>query len=60
MTVLTKLEIQNVTKLDMLKGFWQVPLTDIAKEVSAFANPNGLYKYKVMPFGMKISPATFK
>ena len=42
-----------VTKFDLLKGFWQVPLTDRAKEVSAFATPNGLYQYKVMPFGMK-------
>ena len=32
-----------VTNFDLLKGFWQVPLTDKAKEVSAFATPNGLY-----------------
>ena len=49
-----------VTKFDLLKGFWQVPLTDRAKEVSAFASPNGLYQYKVMPFGMNNSPATFQ
>ena len=49
-----------VTKFDLLKGFWQVPLTDRAKEVSAFATPNGLYQYKVMLFGMKNSPATFQ
>ena len=49
-----------VTKFDLLKGFWQVPLTDKAKEVSALATPNGLYYYKVMPFRMKNSPATFQ
>ena len=49
-----------VTKFDLLKGFWQVPLTDRAKEVSAFATPNGLYQYKVLTFGMKNSPATFQ
>ena len=49
-----------VTKFDLLEGFWQVPLTERAKEVSAFATPNGLYKHKVMPFGMKNSPATFQ
>lgn len=49
-----------VTKFDLLKGFWQVPLTDHAKEISAFATPEGLYQYKVMPFGMKNSPATFQ
>lgn len=48
------------TKFDLLKGFWQVPLTDRAKEVSAFVTPSGLYQYKVMPFGMKNSPATFQ
>ena len=32
-----------VTKFDLLKGFWQVSLTDRAKEVSAFATPNSLY-----------------
>ena len=49
-----------VTKFDLLKGFWQIPLTDRAKEISAFITPDGLYQYKVMPFGMKNSPATFQ
>ena len=33
-----------VTKFDLLKGFWQVPLTDCAKEISAFVTPDGLYQ----------------
>ena len=49
-----------VSKFDLLKGFWQVPLTERAKKVSAFVTPQGLYQYKVMPFGMKNSPATFQ
>ena len=49
-----------VSKFDLLKGYWQVPLTDRAKEISAFATPDGLFQYKVMPFGMKNSPATFQ
>ena len=48
-----------VTKFDLLKGYWQVSLTARAKEVSAFVMPDGLYQYKVMPFGMKNTPATF-
>ena len=49
-----------VTKFDLLKGFWQIPLTNKAKEISAFVTPDGLYQYKVMPFGMKNFPATFQ
>ena len=48
-----------VTTLDLLKGYWQVPLTISAKELSAFVTPQGLYQYCVMPFGMKNAPATF-
>ena len=44
----------------MLKGYWQVPLTRHAREISAFVTPSGLYQYKVMPFGMKNAPATFQ
>ena len=49
-----------VSTFDMLKGYWQVPLTQRACEISAFVTPSGLYQYKVMPFGMKNSPATFQ
>ena len=31
-----------VSKLDLLKGYWQVPLTERAKEISAFVTPDGL------------------
>ena len=44
-----------VSKLDLLKGYWQVPLTDRAKEISAFVTPDGFFQYKVMPFGMKMN-----
>ena len=49
-----------VSKIDLLKGYWQVPMTDRAKEISAFATPDGQCQCKVMPFGMKNAPATFQ
>ena len=51
---------EYLTKFDLLKGFWQVPLTARAREVSAFVTPDGLYQYTVAPFGMKNSPASFQ
>lgn len=47
-------------KFDLLKGFWQVPLTERTKEISVFVTAEGLYQNKVMPFGMKNSLSTFQ
>ena len=49
-----------VTKLDCMRGYWQIELTDRAKEISAFATPDGVFSYKVTPFGMKNSGSTFQ
>lgn len=49
-----------VSKFDLLKGYWQVPLSARAKEISAFVTPNHFLQYKVMPFGMRNAPATFQ
>ncbi len=37
-----------VTKLDLLKGYWQVPLTPRAAEISAFVTPDFFGQYSVM------------
>ncbi len=49
-----------VTKLDLLKGYWQVPLTERAAEISAFVTPNNFFNYTVMAFGLRNAPATFQ
>ncbi len=49
-----------ITKLDLLKGYWQVPLTDKASDISAFVTPDHFLQYTVMAFGMKNAPATFQ
>ncbi|KAK7926273.1 hypothetical protein WMY93_008583 [Mugilogobius chulae] len=49
-----------VTKLDLLKGYWQVPSTPRAKEVCAFVTPDAFLQYTVMPFGVRNAPATFQ
>ena len=42
-------QTKYVTKFDLLKGFWQIPLTDRAKEISAFVTPGGLNNTKLCP-----------
>lgn len=49
-----------LTKIDLLKGFYQVPLTERARAMSAFVTPEGHFEYTVLPFGMKNSGSTFQ
>ncbi|XP_076028478.1 uncharacterized protein LOC143017575 [Oratosquilla oratoria] len=48
-----------VTKLDLMSGYYQMPLSEEAKRVSSFITPSGLYQYKVTSFGLRNAPAKF-
>lgn len=47
------------SKIDMTKGYWQIPLSDDAKLTTAFQTPLGQFHWKTMPFGLVNSAATF-
>lgn len=47
------------SKLDLTKGYWQIPLDDKSKALTAFRVPSGLYQFKYMPFGLATAPLTF-
>nr|XP_027218239.1 uncharacterized protein LOC113810791 [Penaeus vannamei] len=53
-------ESKFITVIDLLKGYYQVPLSPKAKQITAFVTPNGLYNYCVLPFGLKNAPSSFQ
>ena len=46
--------------LDLLSGYWQIPLDEDARDKSTFVTRNGLWRWRVMPFGLCSAPATFE
>ncbi len=48
------------SKLDLLKGYCQVPFTERASQISAFVTPDYFLQYTVMAFSMCNAPATFQ
>ncbi|OWZ04605.1 reverse transcriptase [Phytophthora megakarya] len=46
--------------LDMASGFWVVPMTDRAREISAFITPFGLFEWSRMPFGLTNAPQIYQ
>jgi len=47
------------TKVDLCKGYWQIPMPDQDKDLTSFITPSGYFRFKVMPFGLSNASATF-
>ena len=46
--------------MDLQAGYWQVPLAPEDREKTAFVTADGLYQFKVLPFGLVSAPAAFQ
>ena len=43
---------QVFTTLDLISGYWQVEVKPEDREKTAFCTSEGLFEFKVMPFGL--------
>ena len=48
-----------ISKIDLTKGYWQLPLLPEVRKYTAFQTPVGLFQFKVLPFGMVCASASF-
>lgn len=47
------------SKMDLTKGYWQIPMASNSQAYTAFSTPQGQFEWKVMPFGLKTAGAVF-
>ncbi len=53
-------EIIFFSSLDLLSGYWQLPMAPDYREITAFSTTNGHYEWTRMPLGLKGAPLTFQ
>ena len=49
-----------IVTLDLLKGYWQLPLSERTKKIATFVTPDGSFSFTTLPFGLKQAPLIFQ
>lgn len=52
-------ETRYFTQLDFCQAFFAIPLEEESQRFTTFITRNGTYKFKRMPNGVKVAPATY-
>ena len=47
------------SKINMYQAFFNIPLNDADKKLTAINTPCGVYLFNVLPYGIKSSPGIF-
>ena len=53
-------EATFISKVDLNKGFHQIPISPVDMSKTAFCTPWGKFEFMVMPFGLRNGPAVFQ
>jgi transposase InsO family protein len=53
-------QAQWFTTLDLVAGYWQIPMHENSKEKTAFITKRGLFVFRVVPFGLCNAPSSFQ
>lgn len=48
-----------ISTLDLVRGYWQVPMTERARRYAAFTTPMGTFRPVMLSFGLKNAPSCF-
>lgn len=47
------------TVIDLYNGFHQIPVHESSRDITAFSTEQGSFRWKVLPFGLNVSPNSF-
>lgn len=48
------------TRLDLVRGYYQIPIDEQSRELTAFSTPRNHWQFKRLSFGLKNAPSAFQ